>query len=159
MGLETVHPEVLPKLNKRMTVEDFDRRALELRRRGIGLRAFVLLGVPYLETALQLEWCLRSVEHAASVGAEVISIIPLRGGNGAMEDLRERDLWCPISLDLVERALDAALGRTAAVVQLDLWDLERLARCRRCFDARRERLQRINRTGVTQPAVECPGCE
>jgi len=158
IGLETVHPEVLPKLNKQMTVADFDLCAAELRRRGIGLRAFVLLGVPYLEMSRQLDWCMRSVEHAAAVGAEVISIIPVRGGNGAMEDLQERGLWSPISLDLLEQALDTALERVDAVVQVDLWDLERFAGCRRCLGARRERLLGIHRTGVTVAAVECAAC-
>src|SRR5262249_16792611 len=36
MGLETVHPEALPRLNKGLTLEDFDRAAGLLRQAGIG---------------------------------------------------------------------------------------------------------------------------
>ena len=51
MGLETVHPEILPKLNKRMTLDLFQRAAERLRKDGIGLRAFVLVKPPFLAEA------------------------------------------------------------------------------------------------------------
>ena len=38
MGLETVHPEALARLNKGLTLDDFDRAAETLRRAGIGMR-------------------------------------------------------------------------------------------------------------------------
>src|SRR5262249_28746650 len=40
MGLETVHPDVLPRLNKRMTLADFERAARFLTGHGIPVRAF-----------------------------------------------------------------------------------------------------------------------
>jgi hypothetical protein len=43
LGLETVHPEVLPRLNKRMTLDDFATAVRTLRARAIATRAFILV--------------------------------------------------------------------------------------------------------------------
>ena len=48
MGLETVHPEILPRLNKRFELEHFARAAEFLRQESIALRAFVLLRTPFM---------------------------------------------------------------------------------------------------------------
>ena len=160
VGLETVHPKALPRLNKKMTLGDFDAAASTLQHRGIGLRAFVLLGCPFIANEEQLDWTLRSVEHAAHRGARTISIIPVRGGNGAMESLAADGAWSRVTLDLVEEVFDRALRlRLAdAVVQLDLWDLQRLAGCSYCFDARLTRLGAMNRTGEPESHVTCGWC-
>ena len=166
IGLETVHPDVLPRLNKKMTVADFDTAAAALGRRQIGLRAFVLLGCPFIPAAEQLGWTLRSVEHAARQGAGTISIIPVRGGNGALEALAADDDWRPVRLDLVEAVFERALELelTDVVVQVDVWDLERVGQgrvcseCPECFDARRARLIDMNRLGAIMPAVRCARC-
>ena len=47
-GLETVHPEALARLNKRMTVDDFRRAAERLQEYSAALRVFVLLGLPFV---------------------------------------------------------------------------------------------------------------
>src|SRR6185369_14169555 len=46
LGLETVHPEVLPALNKQMTLADFERAARFLTWHDIAARAFILLKPP-----------------------------------------------------------------------------------------------------------------
>ena len=69
MGLETVHPEVLPRLNKRMTLEEFRRASAFLRESGISLRVFVLVGLPFLSERESLDWACRSVEFAFDCGA------------------------------------------------------------------------------------------
>ena len=48
MGLETVHPETLARLNKRMTVEQFATAAETLRANSIDLRVFILVQPPFL---------------------------------------------------------------------------------------------------------------
>ena len=159
MGLETVHSDALPRLNKKMTLADFDTGVATLRRRQIGVRAFVLLGCPFIAASDQLDWTLRSVDHAARVGAGTISIIPVRGGNGALESLAADGAWHPVSLDLVEEAFDRALELTTAVVQIDLWDIERLAHCRACFETRRARLDEMNRVGSGVPRIRCTHCD
>ncbi len=170
MGLETVHPEALPRLNKRMTVEDFDRAARRLTGRGIAVRAFVLIGVPFVPFDDQVEWAVRSVEHALEAGAGVVSLIPVRGGNGELERLAAAGEFREPRLDEVEeaferalagaldRAPDGALGGGRGVVQLDVWDLERLGGCPGCAERRRDRLARMALSGEIEPRVGCPVC-
>ena len=55
MGLETAHPAALEALNKRMTLDDFARAAGDLRRRDVSVRAFVLIGPPFVPAAEQDE--------------------------------------------------------------------------------------------------------
>ena len=43
MGLESIHPEVLPKLNKQLTPNDFRETTAFLRANDIDTRAFILL--------------------------------------------------------------------------------------------------------------------
>jgi radical SAM enzyme (TIGR01210 family) len=160
IGLETVHPEALPRLNKQMTLADFDSAASSLGERGIGLRAFVLLGCPFVAEEEQLDWTLRSVEHAAGSGARTISIIPVRGGNGALESLAATGDWKAVTLGLVEETFDRALRLNLddTVVQVDLWDLERVSGCAHCLDARRSRLGAMNLSGRLEPHVTCAWC-
>ena len=84
MGLETVQPEVLRRLNKRMTVQQFQAAAGKLRDNGIDLRAFILVKPPFTSEADALPWAKRSTEAAFDFGASVVSLIPTRSGNGAM---------------------------------------------------------------------------
>jgi hypothetical protein len=160
VGLETAHPAALARLNKKMTLADFDAAASALRAHEIGLRVFVLLGCPFIADDEQLAWTLRSVEHAAACGASMISIIPVRGGNGALESLAAEGAWRSVTLDLAEDAFDRALRLNLddAVVQLDLWDLERLAVCSHCVEARVNRLGAMNLTGLPASRVACVSC-
>jgi len=159
MGLETVHPRALAGLNKRMTVEDFDRAAGRLAEAGIGLRAFVLVGAPFVSAEETVEWVVRSAAHAFERGARIVALIPVRGGNGAMEELAARGQFTPPSLAQLEEALDRCLALGGGGVALaDLWDLDRLTRCPACAAARRERLERINLTGSPEPRAACREC-
>jgi len=93
MGLETVHPIALEHLNKRMTTDDFAKAADTLRRLGVQLRVFLLIGPPFIPREHQDEWLLKSVTFAEACGASVISLIPTRAGNGAMEALAAQKLF------------------------------------------------------------------
>lgn len=158
IGLETVHPGALPLLNKKVTVGDFDRAAERLRAWDVDLRAFVLLGTPFVPFAEQVEWTVRSVEHALARGAAAVAIIPVRGGNGELERLAARGEFAPPRLDELETALDECLGLGPGVVTADLWDIERLAHCPGCRTARLERLRRLNLTGRPEPRIDCAAC-
>jgi len=48
LGLETIHPEVLPLLNKKMTLADFEKSVRFLNSNRIESRAFILLRPPFL---------------------------------------------------------------------------------------------------------------
>lgn len=158
MGLETAHPEVLSRLNKRMDLDAFDRAADELGSVGIGVRAFVLVGVPFLPADEQVEWAVRSVEYAASRGAERVALIPVRGGNGEMERLRERGEWEAPTLEMLEAAFDACIESPGVAVAVDTWDLERFRSCEVCHRHRSERLERMNLHGQIAPREACEAC-
>ena len=106
MGLETVHPAALEALNKRMTSEDFSRAAEELSQRGVSLRVFLLIYPPFVPHEEQDHWLLKSVAFAERCGASVISLIPSRGGNGAMEALTAQGLFREPTPDDVFRSFD-----------------------------------------------------
>jgi radical SAM enzyme (TIGR01210 family) len=111
MGLETAHPVALERLNKRMTVADFARAADALVARGVGVRAFVLIDPPFVPDADQHAWLLQSIDAALSSGADVVSLVPTRTGNGAMESLAAEQRFRTPLLDALERSVDAACPR------------------------------------------------
>ena len=80
MGLETVDPHVLPRLNKRMTLDDFARATEFLLAHGIAVRAFIMLRTPYQSEEEGVEWAQRSIDFAFSIGVECCSVVPARTG-------------------------------------------------------------------------------
>lgn len=160
MGLETAHPETLARLGKSMDLAAFDAAACRLRRAGIALRVFVLVGAPYLPAGTTVEWALRSAVHALEAGAQTISLIPVRGGNGALERLAREGHWRPPTLADLEAAVDRAMAAVGgrAVVAADLWDAGRLPSCRHCRERRLERLRRLALEGVSRSRVACARC-
>jgi radical SAM enzyme (TIGR01210 family) len=158
MGLETAHPLALERLHKRMTVEQFARASEALAGRGASVRAFLLVHPPFVDPGAQDEWLERSVDFASSCGASVVSLIPTRAGNGALEALATAGLFEPPRLADVERALALALPRSRCRVFADLWDLGRFSDCPACLPARAERLRRANLDQCLGPRVACERC-
>ena len=144
LGLETVHPQVLKRLNKGMTVDDFSRAAEWLRKRGVEVRAFVLIKPPFLGDEEAVEWAERSARLAYDAGAGVVSLIPTRLGNGALEDLSRRGLFAEPRLEVIEEAFDRVLALGCGRGFLDLWDLERFGSDEPGFAARKARLEAMN---------------
>jgi archaeosine synthase beta-subunit len=157
MGLETAHPDALDRLNKRFTLEQFDRAARALARRGVALRVFLLISPPFIAANDQDDWLIRSLDAAFSYGAAVVSLVPTRTGNGAMEALAAAGLFRAPDLDDIERtfalALTHASGRGRVFV--DLWDIDRFADCERCRAPRRDRLQAMNHQQSVLPPFTC----
>ncbi len=159
MGLETVHPEALPRLGKRMTLADFDRAAASLARHDIDLRAFVLLGVPFVPAAEQVEWAVCGAAHAVRQGARHVSLIPVRPGNPELDRLARGGEFEPPRLAGLEAALERCLAaRPSAIVTADLWEAARFAACPACRAARLARLQRMNEEGSVPPPLACDAC-
>lgn len=160
MGLETVHPQALPRLGKSMTLDDFDRAAAALLEAGCGVRAFVLVGAPWVPPAETAHWAARSAAHAFAAGAGHVCLIPVRGDTPEMEALRAAGAWTPPRLADLETALDEALAAAPerTVATADLWDLDRFLDCAACAPRRRERLGRVNRSGRPEPRVACDEC-
>jgi archaeosine synthase beta-subunit len=153
IGLETAHPEVLARLNKRMTLDTFRRAAGFLADNDIDLRAFILLAPPFLPGDEAVEWACRSLDYAADCGATACSVIPTRSGNGAMEALAGE--FQPPRLQALEAAIEHGLAaRAGPRVFADLWDIERFFDCD-CSPARAARLRQMNCTQRTAPPVAC----
>ena len=159
MGLETIHPDASRHLNKRLDLERFDRASAFLVEHGVDVRVFVLLGAPHVPASESIEWTVRAAEYAAQRGASVVSIIPVRGGNGEMERLAAIGEFVPPTLRQLETALDMCVGWNRTVVTADLWDAERLPACESCRAARIERLRRFNVSGRAEPHIVCAECE
>ncbi|HKP15188.1 MAG TPA: hypothetical protein VJT85_03960 [Gemmatimonadaceae bacterium] len=158
VGLETIHPRAMAQLNKRLDLANFDAATRFLADAAIDLRVFVLLGAPHVPAEESVEWTVRTVAHAVARGAAVVSIIPVRGGNGEMERLRALGEFTPPTLSQLEAALDASLSLGGSVVTADLWDVEQLPACEVCRARRIERLARINLTGRAEPRIACDVC-
>lgn len=157
MGLETAHPKALQSMGKGADLDDFKRAADSLSSLNADLRIFLLLHPPWVPMDEQNSSLVDSIRFATSLGAERISLIPLRRGNGAVEALEREGLAQPPSLTEVERALALALQEVTPPLALtvDLWDAEELEACPYCLEARLERLRRFNREGTLSPALTC----
>jgi radical SAM enzyme (TIGR01210 family) len=158
MGLETVDTRALPRLGKQATLDDFALAASRLREAGIDMRAFVLVGTPFVPAPEAVASAVASVAYAIGLGARVVSLIAVRGGNGALERLAEQGEFAPPTLGQLEAALDASLRLGRGSVSADLWDAAALPACPACRRARIERLRLVNRTGLPQPVVACDAC-
>ena len=156
MGLETAHPGVLGRLNKRMTLDRFSQAATFLRRNGIDLRVFILVQPPFLPAEEALEWAERSLEFAMEHGATAAVLIPTRAGNGAMEALMESGEFAPSALHTLESAMEYGLGLRAGRVFADLWGLRE--RCPECHRARTARLRQMNLQQVLLDRIPCARC-
>jgi archaeosine synthase beta-subunit len=159
MGLETVHPQVLPRLNKKFELAHFSQAAEFLRDNGIAVRAFVLVKPPFLNEAEGLEWAVISAVFALSSGATVVSLIPTRPGNGALEHLMETGEFSPPRLSTLEKALELALEvRGDGRIFADTWDLEQFSNCPACFEKRWQRIHTMNLSQRMPPKIDCPAC-
>ena len=158
VGLETIHPAAAAQLNKRLDLARFDSSARFLSDNGIDLRVFVVLGAPYVPVDETVAWTVRTVEYAVERGASVVSIIPVRGGNGELERLQALEFFTPPTLLQLEESLELSLQFTKAVVTADLWDVDRLPACEHCRAERVERLRRANVSGRAESRVSCGPC-
>jgi radical SAM enzyme (TIGR01210 family) len=158
MGLETAHPEVLARLNKGFGLDDFRRACAYLRAEGIAVRAFLLVHPPFLGRGEAHGWAVRSAEFAYECGAGAVALIPTRGGNGAMEALRESGDFRPPSIADLENAHDAVLSLRRGRAFADTWGIGAFSACARCAGARAERLRRANLSQRAEARVPCPEC-
>jgi hypothetical protein len=151
MGLETANEEILRRLNKEMTVADFENAAAFLCAHDVRLRSFILLGVPFLRKE---EWpaaTRASIEVSFRAGAQVVSLISTRMGNGALEELQRRGQFTPPTLRDLEMAMEDFFEgeefegeEEEGILLADLWDAASLAAPACCRAARIERLRAMN---------------
>lgn len=158
LGLETVHPEVLPRLNKQMTRDDFAQAAEQLVERGIRLRTFILLRPPFLSEEEGIEWAMKSIEFAFEAGVSCCSVVPTRAGNGIMEQLKADGLFASPQLSSMEIVQERGIQLGAGRVFMDTWDAQKFATCPQCADARIQRLAEVNLNQQVAPRITCEQC-
>jgi hypothetical protein len=144
MGLETVNSELLQKLNKQMTPEDYCAAVRFLKENDIGTRAFILLKPPFMNEDEGIFWAERSIDFAFECGTECCTVIPVRGGNGIMEMLKDNGNFVPPSIKSLEKVLEYGIGLKRGRVFADTWDINLFIDCRECSDKRIERITSMN---------------
>lgn len=155
LGLETVHTEILRKLNKQMTLEDFSNSVSFLTLHGILSRAFVMLRPPFLSESEGIYWAERSIDFAFSAGAECCTVIPVRAGNGAMDILLEQGSFTLPDIHSLETVLEYGISLNAGRVFADVWDLGMFSSCEKCIDKRTNRLIAMNQSQKITGTVKC----
>lgn len=144
IGLETVNTEILKKLNKRMTLGDFAGSVNFLMEHDIFTRAFILLRPPFLSESEGVFWAERSLDFAFNAGVECCVLIPVRAGNGAMDQLLEKGIFTLPDIRSLEMVLEYGIEQQAGRVFADVWDLKLFSKCDRCLDGRIKRLTEMN---------------
>lgn len=144
MGLEVADPLVLEKLNKGVTLERYVAAAQRLKGMGVQSRSFVLIQPPFVREERAADLAVESVSFAMEQGASVISLIPTRPGNGALDRLMAEGLFHPPHLHTIESAFERSLALGKGRVFLDLWGLDQFCETKEAAHAVRERLHRIN---------------
>ncbi|HKK40992.1 MAG TPA: hypothetical protein VJ963_01195 [Bacteroidales bacterium] len=155
MGLETVNNRILSMLNKNMTVEDFRRAAVFLRKNNILSRAFILLRPPYLSEEEGIMWAERSIDFAFSSGSECCTVIPVRAGNGVMDYLQSQGFFHPPRISSLEKVTGYGISLGKGRVFADLWDLDKFSTCDICFRQRLERLDFMNINQIIPNEINC----
>jgi archaeosine synthase beta-subunit len=146
MGLETSNEEVLQKLNKGMTLQQFSQACDFLKSHSIAIRSFILLKPPFFEEDEGLYWAERSIDFAFDCGVDVVTLIPTRG------------LSAPPKLTTLQTALEYGISTNRGRVFGDLWDLQHFSTCADCFDERRFKLQIMNLQQQIPTKSQCDEC-
>jgi len=155
IGLETVHPEVLQKLNKQMKVVDFRNSVNFLNQNGINSRAFILLKPPFLTESEGVYWAKKSIDVAFDCGVECCTVIPVRAGNGAMDILLEKGDFSLSNIHSLETVLEYGITLNAGRIFADVWDLGLFSSCEKCLDQRTNRLISMNLSQSIEPKITC----
>ena len=162
LGLETANEAILRALNKGMTVADFENAARFLRAHAVSVRSFILLGLPFLRKE---EWpaaTRASIALSFRAGAELVSLIPTRLGNGTLEELQRQGRFISPALCDLEMAIEDFLegeegnARSSGLILADLWSADALAAPACCRAARIERLRSMNLLQRNLPFPSCP---
>ena len=160
MGLETIHPKAMASMNKGMTLDDFDRAVEKCHSLGMDVRAFVLLHPPGIALEESAEWTWKTVAYALERNVRHVSIIPIRAGNGWIDNLIEKGQYQLPTLSMVKALYDMRheFGfqiPSSSVVEFDLWDWDNLnGGCAHCSPIWKDHIATSNRTQKFSPMNE-----
>ena len=158
LGLETVHPQVLPWLNKQMTLPQYRATVEDLVAHDVRVRTFILVKPPFLNEQEGVFWAMESMRFAFKCGVECCSMVPVRGGNGLMDRLQQDGDFTPPTVASLEQVLVAGLEMGGGRVFMDLWDSDQFLAPECCKQQRLSRLMKMNQTQQVQPEVQCDTC-
>jgi uncharacterized Fe-S cluster-containing MiaB family protein len=127
-----------------MTLEDFTASVNFLMKHDIFTRAFILLRPPFLSESEGVFWAKRSLDFAFNEGVECCVIIPVRAGNGAMDQLLEKGIFSLPDIRSLEQVLEYGIEQQAGRVFADVWDLKLFSKCDKCLAERIKRLTEMN---------------
>ncbi len=144
LGLETSHAATLAKLNKQLTVKDFARACDLLLKSQICIRAFILLKPPWTTEEEGVERAIESVRFAFDCGVSCCAVIPVRPGNGIMDQLGEDGVFAPPRLLSLETVMRETLSWNRGRVFADLWDARQFADDPAKADLQIARLEAMN---------------
>lgn len=144
LGLETSHAPTLAKLNKQMTVRDFESACRRLLHQQILIRAFILLKPPDTTEDEAIDRAINSIRLAFDNGADVCSVIPVRAGNGIIDQLQSHGRFIPPRLSSLITVLTTAISWRRGRVFADLWDASRFADSPTTAEAQIAQLKRLN---------------
>jgi radical SAM enzyme (TIGR01210 family) len=155
IGLETIQPRMLKKLNKRMTLDEFRNSVGFLKEHGISSRAFILLRPPFVSETEGIYWAEKSIDFAFNAGVECCTVIPVRSGNGAMEILREKGDFNLPEISSLEEVLEYGINLKSGRVFADTWDLGLFSDCEECLVKRTDRIIQMNLNQEIISPVKC----
>jgi hypothetical protein len=107
--------------------------------------------------AAYVDWTLRSIEFAAGLAVDCISVIPMRYDLPPLDDLKRSGDFHPPDSAAIESLLDGASGFCGRLF-IDLWDVKGIYPCSDCREQRVQRLERFNLTQVVEPDIVCGTC-
>jgi radical SAM enzyme (TIGR01210 family) len=157
IGLETSDDALLRRMKKPTSTARFREAAAFLSDHGISLRAFVLVGPPFLPASEVREGAVSTFLEARRAGARVVSLLPVVSEHQPMEALRRQGFFTEVSLDdYFEVVCDCAERdrrepRAGDLLIADLDSLARLPGCPACRDEKTRRLKHLNDTGRIAP--------
>ena len=158
VGLETIHPEILPWLNKQMTLAQYQHAVESLVANDIRVRTFILVKPPSLSESEGVHWAVESMKFAFDCGVECCSMVPMRSGNGVMDQLRNSGKFTPPEITSLEQVLAIGLQMKRGRVFMDLWDSEQWLGAACCRQQRLERIAGMNDQQRVLPEVQCDSC-
>ena len=85
-------------------------------------------------------------------------MVPVRAGNGTMDQLKHDGFFEPPEITSLERVLEAGLQMGHGRVFMDLWDSQLFGGCYACREQRLKRLAKMNQTQLLEKKVRCDVC-
>jgi archaeosine synthase beta-subunit len=117
-------------LNKSMSLADFETAVQFCSRNHIDVRAFVLLHPPGVERQDTVDWTWKTIDFAFETGVRHVSVIPVRSGNGWVDQQSARGQYSIPDLPMVSDFFSQVGARMGSgvdrVLVFDLWDWEKI---------------------------------